>query len=345
MQGLGILPKHMAKGDRANLERLLRRAWEWQCRNQMVPQKAEAEKNSWKKLFDFIENPFTLGALFLLGGIVGAILFTPAFVTCAFCILLGFHRAGVVADQSRKRQVIAFSALIVVMSVGGYVLYELLDSKVQNLQTEFAKKVASFANPSHPTATNNADIPGPTIAIFAKCDWVSLPLKIPAHSQIRIVPVNEKGMKANSWGSFEVQNNADTPSQWPDKNAMHKAKMQHDIGTVEYKCEVSNHGGVNLLDIAIPMQFTFIKDVGAGETVSFTPIISPLDVGQTFELYFVNDCPTSATGFLPENASVLVVGETKRRNTKLNLPHRNPIDPIMFWFATKSKWVNWTQCE
>jgi hypothetical protein len=179
----------MSKGNRANLERLLRRAWEQQCRIQMAPPKTEAEKNFWKKCFDFIENPLTLGALFLLGGIVGAILFIPAFVICAFCILLGFHRAGVVAGQSRKRQITAFTALIVMMPVGGYVLYELLDFKVQNLQTEFAKKVASFVNPPR-LATNNANIPEPTIAIFAKCDMVPLPIKIPPHGQIRIVPVN-----------------------------------------------------------------------------------------------------------------------------------------------------------
>jgi hypothetical protein len=54
------------------------------------------------KLFDFIEHPFVLGALFVLSGIVGALIYTQVFILCAVCILLGFHRAEIVSGQPLK---------------------------------------------------------------------------------------------------------------------------------------------------------------------------------------------------------------------------------------------------
>src|SRR6266481_2497198 len=102
----------------------------------------EPKKSLWTNIFAFIEHPFTLGALFLLGGIVGTILFTPAFVICAVCILLGFHRSGVVSGRSTKVQVVSYVVLAVVLAVGGYFLYQRLDSALQRMQAEFARKIS-----------------------------------------------------------------------------------------------------------------------------------------------------------------------------------------------------------
>ena len=187
--------------------------------------------------------------------------------------------------------------------------------------------------------------PQPIIAVFAKCDSTALSFGIPPHDAIRIVPVNEKGMRSVNWGSYEIANNTDKPMQWPDKDKFLQARKQHDTGGFGYRCEISNHGEVNLIDVAMPMRFWFGGKGGEENAVKYTPIISPLDVGKAFVLYFVNDCPVYSSAVLPDYATVLVVGETTRRNTKLNLPHRNPVDPIMMWFPTKIRWIGSTQCE
>ena len=79
------------------------------------------------RFFVFIEHPAVLGVVFLLGSIVGTLLFTPAFILCGLCLLLGIHRAGVVKGLSRAKQVLAYIAICIVMTMGGYFLYNALD--------------------------------------------------------------------------------------------------------------------------------------------------------------------------------------------------------------------------
>jgi hypothetical protein len=93
------------------------------------------------------------------------------------------------------------------------------------------------------------------------------------------------------------------------------------------------------------MRFWFGDKGGEENAVKFTPIISPLDAGGSFSLYFVNDCPINVSGVLPDQVTLLVVGETKRRTTQLNLPHRNPIDQIMMWFPTRVRWIGGEPCD
>jgi hypothetical protein len=196
------------------------------------------------------------------------------------------------------------------------------------------------------TETPSLPHPEPVIAVFAKCDMTSLPIEIPAHSFIRIVPVNKKGMKSFNWGSREISNDTDKAMQWPGRDKLLEASSEHDPGIFVYRCEISNHGEVNLLDVAIPIHFWFQGDAGGDANATrFTPIITPLDVGHSFVLYIVNDCPVQASGVLQDFATVLVVGESKRRTTKLNVPNRDPSDQIMMWFPTKVRWVGSTLCE
>jgi hypothetical protein len=187
--------------------------------------------------------------------------------------------------------------------------------------------------------------PQPAVAVFAECDPIPLSIEIPPHGTIRIVPVNEKGMKAVNWGSHEIENDADKPKQWPGKEKLLRARRLHDPGVIGYRCEISNHGKVNLLNVGIPMRFWFGNKGGDQNAVKYTPIIGPLDAGKDFVLYFVNDCPTNAEAVLPDDAIVIVAGETASRKTKLYLPERNPLDPIMMWFPTKIRWVGSTACD
>lgn len=96
-----------------------------------------------KKWLDFIEHPAVLGALFALGGLVGTLLYTPFFMLCAVCILLGFHRSGLIEGKTRQSQVAAYFGLALFLGISGYLLYGQLDKALNKLQARFAEKVVA----------------------------------------------------------------------------------------------------------------------------------------------------------------------------------------------------------
>ena len=108
----------------------------------------ELPKSFFAKLLDFIEHPFAVGALFAIGGLVGTLLYTPFFALCAISVLLAFHRAKVVSGQPLVTQVASYLLLVLILSAGGYSLYQRLSLKLNAVQVEFAKKVASYVKPS-----------------------------------------------------------------------------------------------------------------------------------------------------------------------------------------------------
>src|SRR5229473_1256487 len=114
----------MAK-NRNNLERLFRCAYDLQCRQRALEVgNSLADKESMpSKVFKIIDQPLVLGALFAVGGVVGALLFTPAFILCALCILLGVQRSTALAGQSLTVKIVVYLSLAILLSVGGYFLY------------------------------------------------------------------------------------------------------------------------------------------------------------------------------------------------------------------------------
>jgi hypothetical protein len=104
-------------------------------------------KNLPRRLLDFIEQPLVLSAVGVVSGIVGVLIYTPIFIICAFCILLGFHKAGVVSGLRLRVQIVSYFALMALLSIGGYFLYGALDTAFVRSQTAFAKKVAGFREP------------------------------------------------------------------------------------------------------------------------------------------------------------------------------------------------------
>jgi hypothetical protein len=136
------------------------------------------------------------------------------------------------------------------------------------------------ASPSPPA-------PQPNIAVFAKCDLIAFPIHIPPHSAIRLLAVNKKIMKLYDANSIEIPNDADKETQWPSQREI-KAKTRKveptQQGLFGEKCEIGNHGQMNLLDVAIPMRFWFGTDSGP-KAVPVRPVLSPLDVNSSMSLY------------------------------------------------------------
>jgi len=178
------------------------------------------------------------------------------------------------------------------------------------------------------------------LAIFMKCDYTRLPLIIPPHSALHIIPVNEARMKATNWGFFDAMNDTNTPTQWPNKERMREPNKTHDAGIFGYDCNVSNHGQVNVFDVAIPMTFTFNKDA-----VRYASVVSPLDVGHDSDFYLFSECPVAVDAILPDEVSLVVAGESTRRHAKLGHPKSNPMGAILSWPLAHTIWVDGDLCK
>lgn len=114
-----------------------------------------------KGILDFIEHPLTLTALFALGGLVGTLIYTPFYILCAVGLLLGLHRSGYVSTRAVRVQVGVYVVAAVVLAVGGYFLYGLLDAAVQRVQDDFARKVAALIKQKPSEVKEQKPLPEP----------------------------------------------------------------------------------------------------------------------------------------------------------------------------------------
>jgi hypothetical protein len=203
-----------------------------------------------------------------------------------------------------------------------------------------------------PPKTLPASEPLPAVAIFAECEMASLPITIAPETSLHLVSLNRKFMLSQDWGLADIINRTDQRQQWPSKQTMDSEEKKHKAdgkyfnpGVFGFRCDVSNHGQLGVLDVAVPMKLWFGDKGGEENAIKYTPILSPLDAGEHFVFYIVNDCPVSASGVLPDTVSLTIVGETQRRSVRLNLPHRNPVEPIMGFFPSSTQWVRQQPCE
>jgi len=135
---------------RHNLERLLQAAYDYQCMQfanaSSKPGYEMPEiKSVWRGLLDFLEHGATLSALFGIGALVGALVFSPFFILCAISLLFAFHRT-VLKDRPWKVQARTQIILAIAMTVGGYYLHSYLDAAVNRFQADFAKRVAALVS-------------------------------------------------------------------------------------------------------------------------------------------------------------------------------------------------------
>jgi hypothetical protein len=358
--GYNIL--QMAKGDRANLERLLARAWNLQ--RQYTMQKHDLHGPLHKRLLDFIENPFVLAALFSLGGLVGTLFYTPFFIFCALSILFGFHRAKVVSQFSWKVQIPIFSMLVIVLVIGGYFLYGALDVALERLQTSFAKKVVAILR-SQPSTLEQPQIgtsPTVTQTILFRYDLENLPISVPAQSTAYILQLSPNITE----GLYEHVNSRKEDIWWPDK-----PKKNEDRDSIAV-CEFSNYGETAILNIVTYFDISFYSAISIsgggikknpdgkmtlsapkisgmrttvysrfrdGKLISLTPgdlvsshehkvVIPVIPAGQSRRIYLVNESKLFVQFSFPKQVSSMVSGNPTNQPTILIRPEVNTIDKL-----------------
>jgi hypothetical protein len=100
-----------------------------------------------RRLFDFVEQPLVTLPLGIIGGIVGTLFYAPVLVICGICILLGFHRAKVVAGRRLRVQLPAYLLLAVVTAVGFYGLHIRVQRALQKANMSISDLIVAKLKP------------------------------------------------------------------------------------------------------------------------------------------------------------------------------------------------------
>jgi hypothetical protein len=148
----------MAKGSRANFDRLLRSAWERQIvlRNKSFSTAKAASRAKKKNLrmLEFIEHPLFILPAGTLSGLVGMFFYTPVLFVCGVCILLAFHRAGVVKDESPRKKILSYAVMLVVVTLALYGLQRLIGVGLHEYVQEMAGAVFDKIKSHYPSSLN-----------------------------------------------------------------------------------------------------------------------------------------------------------------------------------------------
>jgi len=125
-----------------------------------------------QKLLLFIEHPLFWGPIGVIGGLVGLFFYTPILIVCGVCVLLAFHRAGVVSGKQKGAKIIAYIVLSVIVAFSLYALRVLIKTHAPDLGKDVAKEVIKAESeerkedartpPSESHGSSDSAIPAPS---------------------------------------------------------------------------------------------------------------------------------------------------------------------------------------
>jgi hypothetical protein len=122
----------------------------WRISHKEMPILMESadKRTAWDRFLAFIEQPFFLAPLGIIGGIVGVLVSTPVFLVCDACVLLALHRSKAVADKRKPVQwfwyclvFIATTAILVSVGIA-------LRNSARHFVGDVAKAVAQAIQPN-----------------------------------------------------------------------------------------------------------------------------------------------------------------------------------------------------
>jgi hypothetical protein len=108
------------------------------------PPNQAPERNVGQKLLGFVERPMFTLPVGILGGIV-ALLFWPLWIVCGICVILAFHKEGVVKGKRRLVQILSYVLLVAIISGAILGLKKITDNS--NLAKQIATLVADDIKP------------------------------------------------------------------------------------------------------------------------------------------------------------------------------------------------------
>jgi hypothetical protein len=188
---------------------------------------------------------------------------------------------------------------------------------------------------------------GPThhIGLLGDCRQFSMPITVPAHDAIHLLPMNPRRVKTTGWGIYDITNDTSEQMQWPSKEMMAESQEKHNFGSFIYQCEISNIGTINLTNVGIRTRVWFGNAGGEETAVKYDVMVSPLNAGQSSRFYVVNDCEVIVNAVIPDTAIVKEIGMTKWEEVPLGRKFKNPIEQIIMLFPSTVRWLGGESCE
>jgi len=187
--------------------------------------------------------------------------------------------------------------------------------------------------------------PRRSVAIHASCFATNLPIRAPAHSVVRIIPANPTFFSDVHEGMQIFVNNSDEESQVPDKNTMNELTRQRPRQVFAWKCEISNHGTSNAVNVAIDLSFWFGNTQSPDMSPAmFKAMIGSVDLGKSVDFYIVNDCPRTVFGSLPDTVRVRTAASENWFEATLFRDFSSPVEQIFALFPGSKNWLGDAQC-
>ncbi len=231
--------------------------------------------------------------------------------------------------------------LFLLLVYSPYQHYQELNNKTVGVEKHAADLQNKIAERDTKIAEMNKELVSPT-AIYMECTMASLPLTIAPSESIHIIPLNKRRLHSVKWGFMDFHNSGPLARLWPEKKVMAEADKKHNFARFVWRCEVSNHGTLNVLDVGIPIKIWFGNE--KPETV-YQAIVTPLDAASKFVFYPINDCPENISAVWPDTVTLQVLGESKRREVPLRRKFRNIADQIMTFFGSTTRFIGGEPCE
>jgi len=214
-----------------------------------------------------------------------------------------------------------------------------------------------IGNRNNVVINNNEAPPSPSsVAIFADCKMMSGPVLIPPKSSINVLPLNQTTMQHLHSGLDNIPNRTDKTLEWPSKQIQDSIRdsiggtgkldqpFWH-MGMLGYRCDVSNHSRLDVLDVTLTFRFWYGDALGENGMVTYSPILSPIDAGSDFVFYVFNNCPVQVGAVLVDQLTLTVPGESAQRSLPLYLRHRNTVEPFMILTPSSIPWVSPAPCK
>jgi hypothetical protein len=170
----------------------------------------------------------------------------------------------------------------------------------------------------------------PVTALAMQCFPQLLPIVIPPGGEAPLMFLHRNP-------DFNTQvNNTDHLMNWPLPK---QAIVPSDEVKFGYKCMVDSLNQP-VEDVSIPLRIV------AGNNESTLSLQFPLlPQNQAMPLFIMNQCPIITSVFIPDEATLKLLGESTTRTVPLRGSGSTPVEKIMLFPPSKTKWANKPDCD
>jgi len=184
---------------------------------------------------------------------------------------------------------------------------------------------------------------GVPVAIFADCQMTNLPVSLLPETTLHVLGLNPRFMASQHWGLTDIPNLTAKVTQWPSQQIMEAEwrtreanKNYSSAGEFGYRCDISNHTGVSVLNMAMPITFWYGEH--PKDALKYTVVVRTLNRNSRFTFYMFNDSTANVEGYLPSSVGVTVAGESSRRTVPLHFPDRSPVQSFLMFSPSQFQW-------